>query len=203
MPKKFQISVSIALVFFGLLFLCLRENEARVSAEAKLEKLKLRLHAQDTVKTGAITDLQAQGDDLRLKLQDASEKYQAMLEEKNGAIERFGAEARQSAQSYEAQLVDRNLRISDLEAASRQDNAKFNASLKEKNTQLSQLGVQLQENSAKLSALLRQQETLEASNLDGQARILALGNELARLKRHNEELLRANKNQQVKAVSLD
>ncbi len=200
-PKK--VIAFVFLLFSGLAFLLVRENEGKTAVETKLNNIQYKADSLNIEKESVIADLQMQVSGLEAKLKEAEEKYGAFVAEKNSETDKMKAEARETEAKHEETLKAKNSEIGATQLKLKEESEKFGERLKEKNSEMSGLASQLKDISGKLDETLRKRDALESQNLACEQRIASLENDLQVLRRHNKKLLETLEQKEKQGAVLD
>ncbi|HTL71262.1 MAG TPA: hypothetical protein VL404_08240 [Candidatus Eisenbacteria bacterium] len=185
---KRGLPLAAGVVFFSLLFLLVKENEGRTAAETKLKDLQYRLDTANDEKSDVANDLEAKIAALEGRLQETTERYEALLAEKGKAIEALDAGAREAEARHAEELKARDGELADRDARSKKDVEKFTGLLGEKSAEITDLGARLEEASKRIAALLKKKESLEAKMLAADGRIEELERAVKELEKKNAQL---------------
>lgn len=176
--KNVQASVAAALIFFGMVFLWLRENELRVSAEKNYHDLKFKLETETNEQANLANELQARIGDTENRLAETTAKYAADMSQKEAQVAAVTTER----DSLDAQLKQANDTFNQFQAKSKEIESQYESQVNAKNKEVSELGGQLKEQAVKLETLYKEKASLEAKLMDAQKRLGALEVELAQAK---------------------
>ncbi len=208
MTRNILIAV-LGLGLIGASFYALRENEARLAAETKLQNIRSNAESAVTQKDNAITELQTESSLMQQKLQDADDRYSLLEMEKQRelaeAIEKLEAlKTDLSEQTARAeQLIKENeARVGEYEAKLDEAAKKQNDLLAKKNAEISEIGEQLKQASSKYADLLKEKEVYESKNGALESRVSSLERDIQRLESERSHLLEALKAGQPKVEAV-
>lgn len=185
MGKSAWFSVAAACALFAVVFLLLRENEARVSAQNKLKDLLFSVETQTNRQAGLVTDLEAQITEWEGKFGDTVSRYNeelrvksAEIERLNGETERLNGELESAGQRYSDAVKQHEARVGVLQADARSAEDRFNESMRTKSKEMADLGAQLERSSSQIAQLLKDKAALESQLMDARQKAAAAQKEL-------------------------
>lgn len=170
-----QVSVAAALVFFAMVFLWLRENEMRVSAEKKYQDMKFKLDAQSNEQANLANELELKIGEAEGKLADTVARYTRDMNEKEAVVSQLSSER----DDLTAELKRTSDQFTQYQAKSRELEANYAKQINAKNSEISELGAQLKEQAVKLETLYKEKASLESRLMESQKKLGALEAELA------------------------
>jgi chromosome segregation ATPase len=187
-PMKNKTTLFMALVIVALLFLWLRENAAKMTAETQFKNIQYKATSMINEKGNAINELETQLTELQVKLQDVQENCQkaqaAKEEEMNKLTQDFTAKIWQ----LEEEVRQKNKGIDDLEIKMKENSERFDKALKKKNTEISGMGEELRKSTERLAAMLKKQESIESDNFSQQAKVSELERQVQKYKTERTQL---------------
>ena len=186
---KNKTAVLLGVVIIALLFLLLRENEAKVAAQNQLNKIQFKATSVINEKGNAINELETQLTELQVKLQETEENGQSLLAAKAQEMDQLAADSQVKVQQYEEEIRQKVKAIGDAENEAKESSERFEKTLKKKNTEISGMGDELRKTTERLATALKKQEADEAENFsqhqkisDFEKQVQALKDEQTRLK---------------------
>jgi chromosome segregation ATPase len=171
--------LSLFVVILALLFLLLKENEAKVAAETKLNNLQFKATSVINEKGNAISDLEAQ---------QTIEEYTAALAERDAHIAKMNEDLQLRTAQHEEAILDKEKNISGLESQIKEQADKQAAAMKKKSGELSEIGEELRKSTERLAKALKQKEELESDNGDLEAQVAEFNRRIEKLNQENKRL---------------
>ena len=184
---KYKSSIFWGLAVLALLFVLLRENEAKVSAQNQLKNIQFKTTTVINEKGNAINELETQLTELQVKQQEDGENYEKMLAAKSQEMDQMAADAEAKAQQYEEDIRQKAKVIEDTETASKENSERYEKSLQKKSADMSEMGEELRKTTERLAAALKKQEKDEAENFELSRKITELEKEIRALKDAQKE----------------
>ncbi len=187
----------------ALLFLLLRENEAKVAAQTLLRNIQYKATSMINEKGNAINELETQLAEFQSKLQETEETSQKVLAAKAEEFNQLVADSETKMQQHQEELQLKNKNIDDLENEIKQNTESFDKKLKKKNSEISGMGEELRKTTERLATCLKKQETIEAENSSQQGKIAEFEKQIQKLKNEQTRLEGLLKASQDKPAALD
>lgn len=181
MKKNNSLLIAFIVVIVALLFLWLRENEMRVSAQSKLANLEFKATSVINEKGEAIADLSTQVGEMQARLQQTTDEAVAAVADRDALIQKMEEDARVAAAEYEKTLAG-------LETKMQEDSKRSDEALKKKNTELSEMGEELRKTTERLAAVLKEKEKAESESYDTRQQMSASQRKLDKLRDDNKRL---------------
>ena len=200
---KHKLAIFIGLLAMALLFLLLRENEAKVAAQTQLNNIQFKATSVINEKGNAINELETQLTELQVKLQDAEEAHQKELAVKTEEYNKLTADMGVKAAQYEEVIVQKNKNLEETEAEAKANSERFDKELKKKNAQISEMGEGLRKTTERLAESLKKVENTEAENFSQRQAIAALEKQLQTFKEEQARLKGQLTATQDKPAALD
>ena len=195
--------LGLGAVIVGLLFLLLRENEAKVAAQNQLNNLQFKATSVINEKGNAINELESQVGEYQTNLQDCQETCEKAIAAKNDQIQQMNADFEVKSGQHAEEVVQKNKAISGLEEQMQQTRDGFDKQLKKKNTDITEMGEELRKTTERLAKSLKKQESLESENYNLQTQVDGLERQLTAVKSEKVRLETQVKAAQDKPAVLD
>jgi chromosome segregation ATPase len=159
---KHKLSIFLGLLIMALLFLLLRENEAKVAAQNQLNNIQYKATTMINEKGNAINELETQQTELQVKLQNTEEAYQKELAAGVEEYNKLTADTAAKAAQYEEVILQKNKDLEETEAEAKENSERFDKELKKKNAQISEIGEELRKTTERLAGSLKRVEEAES-----------------------------------------
>src|SRR5262245_12890607 len=115
MKRAGIVEIVLAAALIGLIFLWLRENEMRASAQKKLDALQTKTASVLNEKGEVIADLSVQVGELQASMQKSTEEYSAQVQDREEQIAMLNENSRIAEAESEAALKQKDDSIASLE----------------------------------------------------------------------------------------
>ena len=179
---KNKLTLFFGAVILALLFLLVRENEAKVASQTQLNNIRYKATSVINEKGNAINELETQLTEMQVKLQDTEEAYQKELAAKLEEYNKLVMDTDTKAAQYEEVILQKNQNLEAAEAEAKTNSERFDKELKKKNAQISEIGEALRKTTERLAGALKKIETTEAE-------IFSLRQKIAKLEKQVRTLL--------------